>query len=73
VVAIAITLLAIDLPGPAGHSLSAFWSSVQPNEDRYLAFLVSFASIAAAWGDHHDAFRFTRAGPPSRSSGLPGC
>jgi len=60
VVAIAITLLAIDLPVPAGHTLSAFWSSVQNNEDRYLAFLVSFAAIAAAWGDHHDAFRYTR-------------
>ena len=60
VVAIAITLLAIDLPVPAGHTLSAFWSSVQDNEDRYLAFLVSFGAIAAAWSDHHDAFRYTR-------------
>jgi uncharacterized membrane protein len=60
VVAIAITLLAIDLPVPAGHTLSMFWSSVQDNQDRYLAFLVSFAAIAAAWGDHHDAFRYTR-------------
>ncbi len=41
VVAIAITLLAIDLPVPAGHSLSMFWSSVRDNVDRYLAFLVS--------------------------------
>ena len=60
VVAIAITLLAIDLPVPAGHSLSTFWSSVRDNGDRYLAFLVSFGAIAAAWGDHHDAFRYTR-------------
>jgi uncharacterized membrane protein len=60
VVAIAITLLAIDLPVPAGHTLSAFWHSVQNYEDRYLAFLVSFGAIAAAWGDHHDAFRYTR-------------
>ncbi len=60
VVAIAITLLAIDLPVPAGHTLSMFWASVQDNEDRYLAFLVSFAAIAAAWGDHHEAFRYTR-------------
>jgi uncharacterized membrane protein len=60
VVAIAITLLAIDLPVPAGHSLSLFWSSVRDNQDRYLAFLVSFFAIAAAWSDHHDAFRYTR-------------
>ncbi len=60
VVAIAITLLAIDLPVPAGHTVSMFWASVQRNEDHYLAFLVSFAAIAAAWGDHHEAFRYTR-------------
>jgi uncharacterized membrane protein len=60
VVAIAITLLAIDLPVPAGHNLTAFWGSVQNYDDRYLAFLVSFGAIAAAWGDHHDAFRYTR-------------
>jgi len=60
VVAIAITLLAIDLPAPHGSTLSAFWSSVQDNADRYLAFLVSFWAIAAAWSDHHDAFRYTR-------------
>ncbi|MGI8451355.1 MAG: TMEM175 family protein [Streptosporangiaceae bacterium] len=60
VVAIAITLLAIDLPVPAGHTLRLFWASVQNNEDRYLAFLVSFTAIAAAWSDHHDAFRYTR-------------
>jgi uncharacterized membrane protein len=60
VVAIAITLLAIDLPVPAGHTLSVFWSSAQNNADRYLAFLVSFGAIAAAWGDHHEAFRYTR-------------
>jgi uncharacterized membrane protein len=60
VVAIAITLLAIDLPVPAGHSLSAFWSSVQHNDAHYLAFLVSFWAIAAKWSVHHDAFRYLR-------------
>ena len=60
VVAIAITLLAIDLPIPHGSSLSAFWSSVHHNAYHYLAFLVSFWAIAAKWTDHHDAFRYTR-------------
>ncbi len=60
VVAIAITLLAIDLPVPHGSTLSVFWSSVRVNADRYLAFLVSFWAIAAAWSDHHDAFRYIR-------------
>ena len=60
VVAIAITLLAIDLPVPHGSTLSAFWSSVHHNGDHYLAFLISFWAIAAKWTDHHDAFRYTR-------------
>jgi len=60
VVAIAITLLAIDLPVPHGSTLHAFWSSVHDNGLHYLAFLVSFYSIAAKWTNHHDAFRYTR-------------
>jgi uncharacterized membrane protein len=61
VVAIAITLLAIDLPVPHGSTLSAFWSSaIHDNGTHYLAFLVSFYAIAAKWTNHHDAFRFTR-------------
>ena len=60
VVAIAITLLAIDLPVPHGVSLHAFWSSVHANKYHYLAFLISFYAIAAKWTDHHDAFRYTR-------------
>ena len=60
VVAIAITLLAIDLPVPHGSTLPAFWSSLGDNTTHYLAFLVSFYSIAAKWTNHHDAFRYTR-------------
>ena len=57
VVAIAITLLAIDLPVPTGHSMSQFWSSVRQNSGHYAAFFISFVAIAAAWGHHHDIFR----------------
>ena len=60
VVAIAITLLAIDLPVPSGATTSAFWSSVRQNEGVYLAFLVSFIAIAVAWGHHHDVFKYVR-------------
>ena len=60
VVAIAITLLAIDLPVPHGATLPAFWSSVHSNSFHYVAFLISFYAIAAKWTDHHDAFRYTR-------------
>jgi uncharacterized membrane protein len=57
VTAIAITLLAIDLPVPSGATTTAFWSSVRENDGVYLAFLVSFVTIAASWGSHHDTFK----------------
>ncbi len=58
VVAIAITLLALDLPVPAGDTVSEFWRSVQDNAGHYAAFLISFVVIASAWSDHHDLFRY---------------
>ena len=58
VVAIAITLLALDLPVPGGHTFAQFWFSVHTNGAHYLAFLISFAVIAGAWADHHDVFRY---------------
>jgi uncharacterized membrane protein len=58
VVAIAITLLAIDLPVPQGDSVRQFWSSVQENDGHYVAFLISFTVISAAWGGHHALFRY---------------
>lgn len=60
VVAIAITLLAIELPVPEGGTVSAFWSSVRSDAGHYAAFLISFAAIAAAWSNHHDLFRYAR-------------
>ncbi|MGD0704008.1 MAG: TMEM175 family protein [Trebonia sp.] len=60
VTAIAITLLALELPVPEGATVSAFWSSVRHNDGLYLAFLVSFVTVAASWSDHHDAFKHIR-------------
>ena len=60
VVAIAITLLAIDLPVPAGATAGDFWSSAREHDGVYLSFLVSFLTIAAAWSHHHDAFKYAR-------------
>jgi uncharacterized membrane protein len=57
--AIAITLLALDLPVPEGDTVSAFWSSVHRNDGHYAAFLISFLAIAGAWSNHHDLFRYT--------------
>jgi uncharacterized membrane protein len=58
VVAIAITLLAIDLPVPAADTVSAFLSSARHNSGHYAAFLISFFAIAGAWSHHHDVFRY---------------
>ena len=58
VVAIAITLLALDLPVPAGATMSEFLSSLGNNYERYVAFLISFVVIAAAWRRYHSVFRY---------------
>jgi uncharacterized membrane protein len=60
VVAIAITLLAIDLPVPSGATAGEFWSSAREHDGVYLSFLVSFITIAAAWSRHHDVFKYAR-------------
>jgi uncharacterized membrane protein len=60
VVAIAITLLAIDLPVPTRATVSQFWSSVRHNGGHYAAFAISFVAIAAAWDHHHDIFRYVQ-------------
>lgn len=59
-VAIAITLLAIDLPVPTGDTVPEFWASVRHNGGHYAAFLISFSAIAAAWSHHHDIFQYAR-------------
>ena len=68
VVAIAITLLAIDLPVPTGDTVPEFWASVRHNGGHYAAFVISFMAIAAAWSHHHDIFRYaTRMDPRLRT------
>jgi uncharacterized membrane protein len=73
VVAIAITLLALELPLPSapggGAPTSAttnheFLVSLQANADQYLAFLISFVVIAAHWRGHHWVFRYVRSVGP---------
>ena len=59
-VAIAITLLAIDLPVPGGDSGHEFWVQVRHNSGHYAAFLISFFVIAGARGFHHDIFRYVK-------------
>jgi uncharacterized membrane protein len=58
VVAIAITLLALDLPVPEQATTKAFLHAIHDNRNSYLAFAISFVVIAAAWSHHHDVFRY---------------
>ena len=58
VAAIAITLLAIELPVPQGGTSHAFWSSVRHNQGHYLAFITSFLIIAVAWTQHRRVWGF---------------
>jgi uncharacterized membrane protein len=58
VVAIAITLLALELPVPAGKTTHEFWQSARGYDGHYLAFLISFVVIAAAWSQHHHVMRY---------------
>jgi uncharacterized membrane protein len=55
---IAITLLALELPVPTGNTTAALWSSFRHEDGHYLAFLISFIVIAAAWSQHHHVMRF---------------
>jgi uncharacterized membrane protein len=54
VVAIALTLLAIELPVPSAASQSAFFASIRHNQGHYVAFLVSFIVVAVAWRNHRE-------------------
>jgi uncharacterized membrane protein len=65
VVAIAITLLAIELPVPSGATTAEFLASLREGWFEYLAFFISFAVIANHWAAHHRVFRYVwRADPP---------
>jgi uncharacterized membrane protein len=58
VVAIAITLLALDLPVPEGDTNKALlhsFAALIPKQ--YLTFLLSFVVVAAYWRSHHRLFQ----------------
>jgi uncharacterized membrane protein len=52
VVAIALTLLAVELPVPSASSQHAFLASLRHNQSHYVAFLTSFVVVAVAWRNH---------------------
>ena len=65
VVAIAITLLAIDLPVPEGSTTAELFASMAADGVDHLAFLISFVVIANHWRAHHRVLRhLTRSDGP---------
>ncbi len=58
VVAIAITLLALELPVPEGLTNAEFLHTAAEHREEYLAFLISFFAIGAYWRAHHRLFRY---------------
>ncbi|MGR6320553.1 TMEM175 family protein [Micromonospora soli] len=56
VVAIAITLLALELPVPVGQTDTELWRDLARNLNEYVAFLISFAVIGGHWFLHHRTF-----------------
>jgi uncharacterized membrane protein len=58
VVAIAITLLAIELPVPQGTTTRELLASIGENSLDYLTFLISFVVVGAHWQGHHQVFRY---------------
>jgi len=69
VVAIALTLLALELPIPQGDTNAALLRSAFEDREEYLAFMISFVVIAAHWRAHHRVFRYLQA-LNSRLTGL---
>lgn len=60
VVAIAITLLALELPVPNGDSTRLLLNSLGTDSIAYLTFLISFLVVGAHWQAHHRVFRYLR-------------
>ncbi|GAA2276786.1 TMEM175 family protein [Nonomuraea roseoviolacea subsp. roseoviolacea] len=53
VIAIMLTLLALELPLPDAHDPAHLGEALAAHGSQYLAFLVSFYVIATAWVAHH--------------------
>ena len=59
VIAIAITLLVLEIRVPEAHDLTsaALWHELRELWPAYLGYLISFAIIGIIWANHHQIFR----------------
>ncbi|MEU4245814.1 TMEM175 family protein [Amycolatopsis sp. NPDC026612] len=58
VVAIAITLLALELPLPEGATSAELLRSLGHHRSEYISFLISFVVIGGHWRAHHRLFTY---------------
>lgn len=58
VIAIAITLLALDLGVPEGNTNHALLHSAWEHRGEYISFVISFYVIGFYWAHHHKVYRF---------------
>jgi uncharacterized membrane protein len=58
VIAIAITLLALDLYPPTGRTNHLVLQSMYDHRDEYISFVISFYVIGFYWMHHHKVFRY---------------
>jgi uncharacterized membrane protein len=65
VIAIAITLLAIDLPAPVGDGAHGFLAALAEHRIDYVTFLISFVVIGMSWASHHRTLRYLRSTDPA--------
>lgn len=62
IIAIAATLLVVDLKPPRSENLTGatLWDALAHDSPNFVAFAVSFVFIGIAWAAHHDMFRYIR-------------
>ena len=62
IIAIAATLLVVDLKPPRSENLAGatLWDALAHDSPSFVAFAVSFVFIGIAWAAHHDMFRYIR-------------
>ena len=62
IIAIAATLLVVDLKPPRSENLAGatLWDALAHDSPNFVAFVVSFVFIGIAWAAHHDMFRYIR-------------
>lgn len=56
VLAIAITLLVLELHVPEAHGASTLWTALRHEWPQFLAYLTSFLVIGVMWVNHHSMF-----------------